>query len=127
MVSSASAPLVTKTPYELQIELERSLSEDELCRLAEGLKLLKLEPPIELKSLSQDEANTLYISFDGPRPEGFGIVWWLIPALLALIPVGAVTWKLFSWEPEEMFPTLIKYLLPLAAVGIGAYLIIRKL
>jgi len=119
--------MVTKTPYELQIELERSLSEDELRQLAEGLKLLKLEPSIELKTLSQDEANTLYIRFDGPRPEGVGLVWWIIPALLALIPVGAVTWKLFSWEPEEMFPTLIKYLLPLAAVGIGAYLLIRKL
>lgn len=127
MVSSALAPLVTKTPYELQIELERSLSEEELCQLAEGLKLLKLDPSIELKSLSQDEANTLYISFDGPRPEGVAIPFLLIAGLLALLPVGALTWKLFAWEPEQMFPTLIKYLLPLAAVGIGAYLIIRKL
>lgn len=106
--------------YELELDLDRILTSDELSRIEQQF----IDWPVSLASLSQDKAGTLRIRFYAPKSEGVAI-WplWAIIAIVAAIPVGILGWKLFTMEPEEL---ILKYLLPIGAIGLGGYLLYRE-
>ena len=106
--------------YELEIDLDRELSNKELVDL--DVKLAEFP----VTDIFQDRSKILHVKFRFPDTKGTAI-WplWAIVALVSAIPVGITGWKLFTWEPEPV--DIMKWVLPLGAVLLGGYLIYKQL
>ena len=103
--------------FELEAQLDRPLRPGEISWLREQLEAY----PVDVLDIYQD-GSTLHLRYQCPEVEGVGFAWWL----LLLVPVGIVSWKFFTWEPEEMLRSAFKLLLPVAAVGLGVYLLVMR-
>ena len=117
VTASLWSDIIPGEALEMQIDIDRVLSAEELSRLQ-----AQLENELSLLGPVSHDGNTLRIRFYCPQTTDVGM-WplWAIIALVSAIPVAIIAWRLFTTDPMDWVP----FLGVVGMLGLGGYIVYK--